>query len=196
YWQLSIDLDNDTAEAGFVGAAGDAVDPAVVTVVRLAGVGIGGDIAAIESSVRNRERTAVGGAGAAGAGLADAARIAGLRLQRGAANGTGVAHAVAASILRSASGRRSLPEIRRGSSVSRSSARRCACRAPAIRRAARGSRREIIASTTGTSATTTIRPANCFLLRLLNSAPSPAAFSIRARQPWTDCWVKPVDPDL
>src|SRR5690606_13199627 len=139
YWQLSIDLNDDTAEAGFVGAAGDAVYPAVVAVVGLAGVGIGGGIAAVESFVREGERAAVGGAGADGAGLAHVARIAGMRLQRRGADRAGVAHAVAASISRSASGRRSLPEIRRGRSVSRSSARRCACRAPAIRRAARGS---------------------------------------------------------
>src|SRR5690606_25247310 len=123
----SLRLDHDTAEPGLVGVAGDAVDPAVVAVIGLAGVGKAGDIAAVESFVGEDESTAISGTCAAGASSADMARIAGLRLQRRGADRAGLAHAVAASISRSASGRRSLPEIRRGRSASRNWLRLAAC---------------------------------------------------------------------
>src|SRR5690606_30896760 len=113
------DLDHDAAKAGFVGAAGDTVNPAVVAAIRLAGICVVGRVAAIEADVGKAEWAPIGGAGAAGAVAADIPRVAGLRLERGGADRTGVAHAVAASISRAASGRRSLPEIRRGRRVSR-----------------------------------------------------------------------------
>src|SRR5690606_36826524 len=105
----------------------ETVDPAVVAFIRLACAGVAGFVAAIEADIREDERTTIGGSGAAGAVAADVARVAGLRLQRRGAGRTGMAHAVVASISRSASGRRSLPEIRRGSRVSRSSSRTETC---------------------------------------------------------------------
>src|SRR5690606_3806329 len=164
-------FDHDAARTGFVGAAADAADPTVVAIVGLAGVRVVRGVAAAQVDVRELQAaaSAIGGFGEAVG--ADVAWVARRGLYRCAADGAGLGAHATASMAASASGRRSLPEIRRGSMASRNSTSARACFSFATNRSNRASATATNASISGCCGSRAGIGRNAFLLISMNVEP-------------------------